>query len=59
MAGRRRPAATAGMFDYYWMMRSRYRLPVLPIGLYLRVGLDGVGWGCISGDLLGGPSGTL
>ena len=32
------------MFDYYWMMRSRHRLPVLPIGLYLRVGLDGVGW---------------
>ena len=32
------------MFDYYWMLRSRYRLPVLPIGLYLRVGLDGVGW---------------
>jgi hypothetical protein len=32
------------MFDYYWMLRHRYRLPVLPIGLYLRVGLDGVGW---------------
>jgi hypothetical protein len=32
------------MFDYYWMLRHRYRLPVLPIGLYLGVGLDGVGW---------------
>jgi hypothetical protein len=32
------------MFDYYWMLRHRHRLPVLPIGLYLRVGLDGVGW---------------
>src|SRR5258708_40331858 len=32
------------MFDYYWMLRHRYRLPVLPIGLYRRVGLDGVGW---------------
>ena len=32
------------MFDYYWALRSRYRRPVLPIGLYLRVGLDGVGW---------------
>jgi hypothetical protein len=32
------------MFDYYWALRSRYRRPVLPIGLYLRVGLEGVGW---------------
>lgn len=32
------------MFDYYWMLRARYRLPVLPIGLFLRVGLEGVGW---------------
>jgi hypothetical protein len=32
------------MFDYYWMLRHRHDLPVLPIGLYLRVGLNGVGW---------------
>jgi hypothetical protein len=32
------------VFDYYWMLRARYRLPVLPIGLYLRVGLEGLGW---------------
>jgi hypothetical protein len=32
------------MFDYYWMLRARHRLPVLPIGLYLRVGMEGVGW---------------
>jgi Domain of unknown function (DUF4351) len=32
------------IFDYYWMLRARHRCPVLPIGLYLRVGLDGVGW---------------
>jgi hypothetical protein len=32
------------LFDYYWMLRARHRCPVLPIGLYLRVGLDGVGW---------------
>jgi hypothetical protein len=25
-------------------LSRQYRLPVLPIGLYLRVGLDGVGW---------------
>ena len=34
----------ARMFDYYVEARREYGLPVLPIGLYLRVGLDGVGW---------------
>jgi hypothetical protein len=32
------------MFDYYWILQERYGLPVLPIGLYLRVGLQGIGW---------------
>jgi hypothetical protein len=32
------------MFDYYVQLRRDTGLPVLPIGLYLRVGLDGVGW---------------
>ena len=32
------------MFDYYRMLRSRHGQPVLPIGMYLHVGLDGVGW---------------
>jgi hypothetical protein len=32
------------MFEYYEYLRRLYNLPVLPIGLYLRVGLDGVGW---------------
>jgi hypothetical protein len=31
------------MFRSYVHLRDRYGLPVLPIGLYLRVGLDGVG----------------
>ena len=31
------------MHDYYEQLRRRHRLPVLPIGLYLRVGLEGVG----------------
>jgi hypothetical protein len=31
------------MFRYYDHLRERHGLPVLPIGLYLRVGLDGVG----------------
>ena len=32
------------VFEYYELIRRAYRLPVLPIGLYLRVGLEGVGW---------------
>jgi hypothetical protein len=32
------------MFHYYEPLRRRYDLPVLPIGVYLRVGLDGIGW---------------
>jgi hypothetical protein len=32
------------MFHYYEPLRRRHGLPVLPIGLYLRVGLDGIGW---------------
>lgn len=31
-------------FGYYDPLRRRQRLPVLPIALYLRVGLQGVGW---------------
>jgi hypothetical protein len=32
------------MFDYYVQLRRDSGLPVLPIGLFLRVGLDGIGW---------------
>jgi hypothetical protein len=32
------------MFEYYVQLRRESQLPVLPIGLYLRVGLDGIGW---------------
>jgi hypothetical protein len=32
------------LFDYFWILQERYNLPVLPIGLYLRVGLQGIGW---------------
>lgn len=32
------------MFHYYEPLRRRHGLPVLPIGLYLRVGLKGIGW---------------
>lgn len=33
------------MYDYYKALRDRHRLPVLPVGLYLSVGLDGIGVG--------------
>jgi hypothetical protein len=32
------------MHSYYEQLRRRHGLPVLPIALYLRVGLDGIGW---------------
>lgn len=32
------------MFEYYTQLRRNHNLPVLPIGLYLRVGLQGIGW---------------
>jgi len=31
------------MFEYYVQLRRDSQLPVLPIGLFLRVGLDGIG----------------
>src|SRR5947209_1512874 len=32
------------VFEYYVQLRRDTQLPVLPIGLFLRVGLDGIGW---------------
>ncbi len=32
------------IFSYYEQLRRRHGLPVLPIALYLRVGLEGIGW---------------
>jgi hypothetical protein len=32
------------MFHYYEPLRRRHALPVLPIGVYLRVALEGIGW---------------
>jgi hypothetical protein len=32
------------MFEYYTQLRRDSGLPVLPIGLFLRVGLEGTGW---------------
>jgi hypothetical protein len=38
------PAFRPRMFDYYIQLRRDTGLPVLPIALFLRVGLDGIGW---------------
>lgn len=32
------------MFDYYVALRRKHALPLLPIALFLKVGLDGIGW---------------
>jgi hypothetical protein len=32
------------MFEYYIQLRRDTGLPVLPIALFLRVGLEGIGW---------------
>jgi hypothetical protein len=32
------------MFEYYGQLRRDTGLPVLPVGLFLRVGLEGIGW---------------
>lgn len=32
------------MFEYYVQLRRDLQLPVLPVGLFLRVGLEGIGW---------------
>ncbi len=32
------------MFDYYVQLRRDYGLPVLPIAVFLRVGMNGIGW---------------
>ena len=32
------------MFGYFHYLRHKHQIPVLPIGLYLQVGLNGIGW---------------
>jgi hypothetical protein len=38
------PVFRKRMFDYYVQLRRDTGLPVLPVALFLRVGLDGIGW---------------
>lgn len=47
LVARLRPRAGAPpprMFEYYVQLRRDLGVPVLPIGLFLRVGLEGIGW---------------
>lgn len=39
--------------DYYYRLRSTHRLPILPIVIYLKVGLDGIGVRTIEDTVLG------
>ncbi len=32
------------MLDYFSWARTKHQVPILPIGLFLRVGLEGIGW---------------
>jgi hypothetical protein len=41
------------MYQYYGHLRRIVELPVLPIALYLRVGLDGIGWDVYEERILG------
>jgi hypothetical protein len=43
----------AGMFHYYEHLRVRYAKPVLPVALYLRVGLNGLGTDVYEESFLG------
>jgi hypothetical protein len=43
-SGKSAAALRPRMFDYYVQLRRDTSLPVLPIGLFLRVGLGGIGW---------------
>jgi hypothetical protein len=38
------PAFRPRMFEYYIQLRRDTGLPVLPVALFLRLGLDGIGW---------------
>jgi hypothetical protein len=47
-------ALRSRMHQYYEQLRRRHGLPVLPIALYLRLGLDGIGKDVYEEHLLGG-----
>jgi hypothetical protein len=41
------------MYEYHHQLRRKHRLPVLPIAIYLRVGLDGIGFDVYEDSFLG------
>jgi hypothetical protein len=42
----RSPDIRSRMLWYYEFLRRRHSLPVFPVCLFLKVGLDGIGWDC-------------
>ena len=49
------PEMRERMLEYYWYLRRKHRLPVLPVVLYLRVGLDGIGVDTYVEEVWGAP----
>ncbi len=47
------------MFEAYGQLRRLHKLPVLPIGVFLRVGLDGIGIDVYEENFLGIPAGAI
>ena len=45
--------------DYYYRLRSTYQLPILPIVIYLKVGMDGVGVRTVEDRVLGFTVATI
>jgi hypothetical protein len=45
--------------DYYYRLRSTHQLPILPIVMYLKVGLDGVGVRTVEDSVLGFTVATI
>ena len=47
------------MFEAYGQLRRLHKLPVLPIGVFLRVGLDGICIDVYEENFLGIPAGAI
>jgi hypothetical protein len=45
--------------DYYYRLRSTHQLPILPIVIYLEVGLDGIGIRTVADSVLGFTVATI
>jgi len=43
-SGERATEIRGRMLEHYWFLRKRHGLPVVPVCLFLQVGLEGLGW---------------